>query len=423
MDNLVVEQEFTQSINRWIVQAIENGIVDFDKILTHLPGVYPSIVLQSLKSLAKFGYISDKVSFSAEKYVNLVPEVEIINYPKKELIKLPTPHPLDYEWRFCESTIEFLIKKVNQIQKTDSLILLGTPSILKYILEKNLPINCHLIDKNQVSLDAFRKNGFGDFVTYRDLTKDKLPNFQTKTVILDPPWYEEHLKLFTWVAQNLCKINGYIFINLPPRGTRPGIESEISNYLNWAKNDLLLNMVKYQKGVISYETPIFERNALKAEGILNFPSIWRRGDLVIFQVKEKKVVERPIVPNIQIEESWDEIECETTRIRIRKEPSNNTYSDPSLISIIKGDILPSVSRRDARRKSVDVWTTGNRVFSCKGKNTLFVILEALSKKESDYSIVEKLKVDRLEKEANIVSNTIKQLTQIFQQEQKEYQNY
>jgi hypothetical protein len=33
-----------------------------------------------------------------------------------------------------------------------------------------------------------------------------------------------------------------------------------------------------------------------------------------------------------------------------------------LVSLIEGDILPTVSRRDPRRRLADVWTSGNRIF-------------------------------------------------------------
>lgn len=423
MDDLLIEQEFAQSVNQWIIQATQQGITEFNNLLIALPGVYPTIALKALKNLSKQGHISEKISSSAEEFVNFISLIEKQNYEKTEFIRLPIPHPLDYEWRFAEEAISFLIQRANQTDKTDSLLLLGTPSILRYTLKKNLPINAQLLDKNESSLNAFKDSGFGKYVKYCDLTKNELPDFQAKTIILDPPWYEEYLKIFTWAAQQLCELNGYIFISLPADGTRPGIISEIANYLSWAKSNLFLDVVEYKRGVLPYESPLFERNALKADGIFNFPNTWRRGDLIIFQVKKKNLIERPKMSNIQLEECWREIKWNATRIRIRESKSDNGFSDPSLISLIKGDILPSVSRRDIRRKSVDVWTTGNRVFSCHGENTLFLILEALSREESEQNIVKKMKVSGLEKETNMVSNTIQQLTNIFQQEQKEYQNY
>ncbi len=48
----------------------------------------------------------------------------------------------------------------------------------------------------------------------------------------------------------------------------------------------------------------------------------------------------------------------------------------NLISLVKGDILPTVSRRDPRRRQADVWTSGNRIFQTD--NPRLVLEAALS---------------------------------------------
>lgn len=50
--------------------------------------------------------------------------------------------------------------------------------------------------------------------------------------------------------------------------------------------------------------------------------------------------------------------------------------DASLFSLIDGDILPTVSRRDLRRRAAQIWTSGNRIFGTD--NPQLVLQAAIS---------------------------------------------
>ena len=77
--------------------------------------------------------------------------------------------------------------------------------------------------------------------------------------------------------------------------------------------------------------------------------------------------------------------------------------DPRLQSIVEGDVLDTVSQRDPRIKSVDVWTMGNRVFACENTEAFLKIasawserrpiLDAVASGSSDYSeeVIEQLR--------------------------------
>src|SRR5205085_6500510 len=109
-------------------------------------------------------------------------------------------------------------------------------------------------------------------------------------------------------------------------------------------------------------SPPFERNALRAEGILNVPQEWRRADLVGLSKSASTQIPRPMLSSIE-GDKWTEESLLSVRIRIR-EHSSLEFDDPTLVSFVHGDVLPSPSRRDGRRPLVDVWTSGNRVFAC-----------------------------------------------------------
>jgi hypothetical protein len=82
---------------------------------------------------------------------------------------------------------------------------------------------------------------------------------------------------------------------------------------------------------------------------------------------------------IRRSEWWEET-LQGVRIRIR--PQVELSGDVHLKSLVAGDILSSVSRREKIRNSVEVWTSGNRIFACENRAALREILRAM-KEERD----------------------------------------
>ena len=87
---------------------------------------------------------------------------------------------------------------------------------------------------------------------------------------------------------------------------------------------------------------------------------WRFGDLCILE----KVSEATGEDSVDREEHprWYEVNLDGCRVRFSR--TVRREGDVSLKTVVPGDILPTVSRRDPRRSSVSVWTSGNRVFAC-----------------------------------------------------------
>ena len=234
---------------------------------------------------------------------------------------------------------------------------------------------------------------------------------------------------FIWAACELLRPSGHLLISLPPTGTRPGIESELEYLLNWSQQEFGLSLVNIERGVLPYRTPLFEQNALRAENILNFPREWRRGDLWIFKAN-KGTPRRPLRTLISggtthISEVWDEVALLGMRVRFRKQENIlPVFVDPALNSIVDGDVLPSVSRRDPRRGLVNVWTSGNRVFSSQGTHILGAIMRAISANQSPHNQVA-IQIGRELKtsESGLISNTVRQLIEIARFERSESLHY
>jgi hypothetical protein len=92
------------------------------------------------------------------------------------------------------------------------------------------------------------------------------------------------------------------------------------------------------------------------------PSDWRRSDLVVLQKSERLDVLLP--PHSKHLLAWTEIVLDGTRVFARRESLIEPGTVASLDPVVPKGVLPSVSRRDPRRRLASIWTAGNRVFTC-----------------------------------------------------------
>lgn len=407
-------QAFEISVEQWILDAIENGASTFEQLIKSLPSVDPIFVLDILQ---KTWPLSKNLK---ESFYTLITSAkqENTNFTHNRHQKfLPPPHPLDYDWRFTDSTIEYLLQKSADLTPLDStLILLGTPSLLWAGDKTTYKRNAMLLEANTAITNCLSQIVSSSQIVECDLLRDTLPNVSAESVIMDPPWYPEYIKAFLWDACHFCQINGHVLVSLPPIGTRPGIEREWNETLVWA-NLLGLKLIRVEELSLSYLTPLFEHNAFRVKGIYCVPQDWRRGNLAIFVRSSSTNVPRPIA--VVPEKEWLEVNLDSVRVRVR--PWDNLeFSDPRLFSVIPNDILTSVSRRDPRRQLADVWTSGNRIFSCQGKGILWQVLDAVSRDCSPYLAVETMLGRVLQpKEYTLVSNAVEQVFNIINIEQKE----
>jgi len=212
-----------------------------------------------------------------------------------------------------------------------------------------------------------------------------LPKITARLIISDPPWYQECVISFLWAASQICSPNGLLLLSTPPVGTRPKAIQDWEDVLVWAKA-LGFRFLEMHECSLPYISPPFERNSLRAEGIMSVPNEWRRGNLAVLVREFDSSTARPqsCFPNT----NWAENAIGDVRIKMRRQDQPHDFIDPSLESIIQGDILPSVSRYDNRREIADVWTSGNRIFKCKGPAILQRIIEAIVDQGSPFSAVE-----------------------------------
>ncbi|HKQ09497.1 MAG TPA: hypothetical protein VJ464_30530 [Blastocatellia bacterium] len=406
-------QDFEHLVDAWVHKALLHGAETFDQLLIKLPGVYPSVVFESLKRL---GVDRESLFRNPPTAEDRWQEQDLINPCPK--INLPVPHPLDYDWRFSNVAIKRLLNTC--LEFTDSgetVILLGTPTLLRTSINENYPRRVALFDASQTIINSFSRSTPEARAEQCDLLADPLPQIQAAAVIADPPWYEEHLHGFIWAATQLCREGGYVIVSIPPVGTRPGVEQDRVALFDWA-HELGLTLLRLEPSALPYTSPPFEVNALRAEGLSAVSTEWRAGDLALFSRDRPSDLPRPRLP-IASEGPFVEEQVGTVRIRIRLRHLSG-FCDPSLISVVLGDILPSVSRRDERRRLIDVWTSGNRVFACHGTNVLQSILQSLANGQQPDERVAANLVRRLRTEERLlVSQAAKRIKDMIRIEEDE----
>lgn len=295
---------------------------------------------------------------------------------------LKTPHPLDFEWRNSSFSLNRLLNKLTTlVTPTDKLLFLGMPTLFATAILKDIPNTISLIERNGPIIQGLKKINT-DSERFKIVEADIFtinPELvlQHYCVMMDPPWYTPHFYQFMWLAAKSVSIGGLVAISLPPINTRPDIMEERLKWFSYCK-DLGLCIESIEPQQLQYAMPFFEFNAFRTAGIKNILPFWRKGDLAIFRKITDVSIERPNYTPMK--SNWIEKEYNSSRIRIKVDDQGNKSeendNDAAINSLVKGDILPTVSSRDSRRKKANIWTSGNRIFQTD--NPVFV-LETLDK--------------------------------------------
>lgn len=287
---------------------------------------------------------------------------------------LVMPHPLDFDWRFTGDTTRLIWQTIREFaHPRTNVALLGTPSLAAAVEPwKELgPVTLHERNPNHHC-------SLAEGITFAcsDVLRDPIQPASYGVVVADPPWYEPETIGFLWTASTLSRIGGHVLLSLPPVATRPGINGERER-ITAAAAGFGLEFIHLSDGVLRYYTPFFETNAMQAAGA-PVTNDWRLGDLAVFRRTEGACGPRPVM---DAELAWMERSLGLTRFKLQQTTST-AFASPVLRSLVPGDVLPSVSRRDPRRKDATVWTSGNRIFGCDGSATLATIIDGINAGEA-----------------------------------------
>lgn len=358
----ISSEAFDRSVEVWVRAAVAHGAHSFADLVRALPGVYPADVRR----------IADRLRLDLPAGRSSPPSPS-----EMPAAAWPIEHPLDFDWRFTPDTTRDLVDRCLAEDPT-TVALLGTPSLVPVVAASDRKQGVTLYDRNQAVLTAVANSYPEVAAVFADLVcGPPVEPAQVALTVADPPWYPEDARAFLWAAARLTRVGGRVLLSLPPAGTRPGVLAEREQLITAARV-YGLRFTSVEPGVLAYCSPLFERNALAAAGVPAVPWDWRRGDLATFAVAEHPPAPRPLPTDPS--EVWVEESVGVVRIKLRA-GSGGDFRDPSLSSVVPGDMLATVSRREPVRRRADVWTSGNRVFRCAGTATLRTIVAALSRGE------------------------------------------
>lgn len=386
---------------------------DFEVLVSRIGSIYPSEVAASLLRLLSTGRLNSELAerlLASARSDSPAPLHHIARG-----IPLPVPHPLDYDWRFADEVVDEVLQRC--MGSGGQIVALGAPSIFRRSVEIGATTSVHLIDASGALAPSFPPEA-RSMISCCDLLSDPLPSVSARVVIADPPWYPLYNKAFLWAARNMVANGGEILLSVAPVQTRPEAPDERRQLLRWAAA-AGLRLTEQHPGALLYRTPPFERNALRAEGIRCPARPWRRGDLWVMSAETATALDRPNGSG----SPWTEVTCNRVRLRFRLDRRGPTaaVADPRLVSIISGDVLPSVSRRHPLRSQVDVWTSGNRIYACREPELLCVAAAATTLEVDPLHSAEAHMGRRLrQNEKMFLIDALSQLVDVVRTERIEY---
>ncbi len=352
----VLQRAFDAEVEQWITTALAQGPCSFADLLFRLPGVYPCTALKAIGRMRRNRHIDPVHAAALTLDASAAP-----NPATAPADVLPLPHPLDFEWRFAADSSKRMLSIAQLLTRPDDPILLfGTPGVATAAIATPLdrPV-IFLGEDNAVSHAVAALNGIADEPVIVNIlsSAQRVPG-SAGVVVVDPPWYLDFLRPMLAAASSACRCGGNVVLSLMPEGTRPGARRDRDRVMELLRR-FGLHPVDTLTDALRYETPFFESNALAAGGIRGIPPHWRRSDLVVLR---KLTDHGPPLALVPRERLWHEVAINRMRLFISRVSSTAAQQRGALGSIVPGDILPTVSRRDPRRRKVQVWTSGNRIF-------------------------------------------------------------
>ena len=141
---------YERDIDQWIIAAYRAGAQDFWRLVSMLPAVYPTVVRPAVERLIAASAIPARILPSrGRRGIQAV-------YQVRRFPGLPTPNPLAFDWRYTRDTAgELLERVVASTDPTQTVALLGSPSVYKMAAIREAPRQFILLDQNgSLSIDG-----------------------------------------------------------------------------------------------------------------------------------------------------------------------------------------------------------------------------------------------------------------------------
>lgn len=282
-------------------------------------------------------------------------------------------HPLLYEWYFTRPSTEFVAQIA--ASAADNWLCLGTPSVASELTKHRGRLQ--LVDADPAVVGRFKELRGIPGLSISEVGGDRSLSVADVTII-DPPWYLGDVYRWLRIARSNTRDGGTIVAPIFPELTRPAAWRERGEILALAET---VGTVELHPTAVSYSTPRFELETLRALGLPD-PGDWRVADLLVI----RNVQGKPAWPRenaIHLADTgWSTFLVNEQVIKLRIRVTGGASRALWPIEGCPGNVLTSVSERDPRRASVDLWTSRNRVAQVGNRELIAVWLRLLEDPES-----------------------------------------
>jgi hypothetical protein len=330
---------FVTGLVKWLGSLDDATLSDFAKVLRLSPGYYPSTLA---------AYRGDEMRRRG------IPETSHDVQPPASL-SLPVCHPADYEWRFTRDSRQDLTGRATAGLGPGAVVAhIGTPSTFAEGIHRTSRFQHILLERNEAVVAALaRVTHAPHAVVAMDLVTGEVPSLEAAAAVIDPPWYMGDTLIFLKAAARATALGARILLCQPTEATRPGVAEERERLLG-SLPTLGFKLTGTHRSHVRYEMPHFEMISLRTETPhLRVPRDWRTGDLIVL---ERSGNASPLPVTVPAEEPFREKSFGPVRVKMRR------TSQPDMGTLVEGDVLDTVSRRDPVRSRIGLWTSGNRVF-------------------------------------------------------------
>jgi hypothetical protein len=366
-----LEATYYKDIQRVLKSALFSGIKKLDDLCKSAQGAFPIDVLKAIEGLIETGtYSGEPVETRDYSYI------------------LPEPHPIDYEWRFLKDTsisIADLSEKCG-----NKIACFGTPTVFQELAKRNH--NVKLFDRNNLLIEHFEKI-FTQKMVVSDLLVDSIKQDSHNTIVMDPPWYPDHFKVWLKQALKLVKCDSYIITTIIPDLVRPNAKKEKEEILKLLEQ---IGVINFENVIATYETPFFERETLNIQRI---PVVcnWRKCEILRVKVKTNDI---HINTTPIFEPKWKRIQFGSQVVAVKVDSSTKNKKISAKPPYQDGSyILKSVSKRDKISDKINFWTSRNRCLIISGNSKVIYFLELLKIHDNYRKVYEMVTQDSEELQA------------------------
>jgi dGTPase len=323
--------------------------------------------------------------------------------------RLPAADPSKAQWWFTLDTVDWLTETVVSVLEgleEQHLLFLGAPTPAYRMA--SMGYSCTVLDVDKDVLEVLGK----DIPNFKPEVYDaaqQLPEQHKEkytAVIMDPPWYEQDMKLFLKRSIEALKIGGYGYCSLLPQLVRSSAEEDRAKFIRYLM-DAELEILALERGRLEYIVPRFEEAAFS--NLKEFTGKpWRTGDLIQFRKVKASSLEAGNIP-----EGTTQVNTYARRKEEFRVFFAGTASASSRLIINEIQQYSSnVSRQPHKEIRIDLWTSEKKGVQVEKVEEALAILEVWSKGGSIGDAIST--VQKATKDLNLAETIVRRYDEVLE---------